>query len=387
MKIAIFALALLAFVVGTVELVVAGLLPGITETFGVSIRTAGLLVAIYALVYAVGAPVLIAATAHVERRRLLLTALSLFIVTNLASAMSSSFAMLLILRTFVALSCAVTIVVSIAMAISIAPEEKRGQAIGLIFAGIVGSLVLGVPLGTLAGGYWGWRVVFVAISCTALLILPILFKLLPTLTQPPAPPLRTQLKAAGTGWSLGIHIAALLQMAGQFTVYTYIVPILTSGTGFSLETVSAILMLYGLGGVIGAWFGGYCTDRYSAQTTFLIFLPLHAACIFLLPFSLFSLAALIPLVVLWCVFNMGPGPAMQKFLVDGNSSMALVQIGMNTSAIQTGVALGSFIGGVTYDMDIFGGNAFVGGGLILLSTLVAAISVRIAKAAAAGSKI
>ncbi|MBF3165849.1 MFS transporter, partial [Pseudomonas aeruginosa] len=176
-EVGVWLLAGLAFVVGTVELVVAGVLDELAASFAVSQGRAGLLMSLYALVYALLGPLLVYLSAGIERRRLLAGALLAFIGANLASAAAPSFALLLASRLLVAASASVIVVVAITLAVAIVAPERRGRAIGLVFAGIVASLVLGVPLGTLIGEFWGWRSLVLLLAGVALLGLPLLLRL------------------------------------------------------------------------------------------------------------------------------------------------------------------------------------------------------------------
>ncbi|MDV6846936.1 MFS transporter, partial [Pseudomonas aeruginosa] len=236
-EVGVWLLAGLAFVVGTVELVVAGVLDELAASFAVSQGRAGLLMSLYALVYALLGPLLVYLSAGIERRRLLAGALLAFIGANLASAAAPSFALLLASRLLVAASASVIVVVAITLAVAIVAPERRGRAIGLVFAGIVASLVLGVPLGTLIGEFWGWRSLFLLLAGVALLGLPLLLRLLPAIRGAPGIAPAEQLRALARGRVPFAHLASLLQMTGQFTVYTYICLLYTSDAADEARSV------------------------------------------------------------------------------------------------------------------------------------------------------
>lgn len=140
-----------SFVVGTVELVIAGILDMIATDLQVPVSMVGQLVTVYSLVFAFGSPVLIALTSKVERRKLLIIAMLVFFIGNMISMLSPNFTILLITRVILAASCSLVVVLSITLASNVVAPELRGRAIGSIFMGISASLVLGVPLGTLIG--------------------------------------------------------------------------------------------------------------------------------------------------------------------------------------------------------------------------------------------
>lgn len=154
-------------------------------------------------------------------------------------------------------------------------------------------------------------------------------------------------------------------MTGQFTVYTYIVPFLVGSMALDKPTISLVLLVYGGGGILGALLGGRAADRWPGPATFVAFLLLHALALVLLPFATGGLPLLLGAVVFWCVFNMAPGPAIQKYLVELSPDTAAIQISLNTSAIQLGVALGAFIGAILVDQVAVRALPWWGAALIL----------------------
>lgn len=375
----VWLLAGLAFVVGTVELVVAGILDQLAAAFNVTQGQAGLLMSLYALVYALIGPVLIYFTARVARRRLLYVALLVFIAANLFSAAAVSFVWLLLARLLVATAASVVVVVAITMAVAMVPAQRSGQAIALVFAGIVASLVMGVPLGTLIGEYWGWRTLFILLAGLALLCLPLLSRWLPDPPGAPGIAPARQLAALVQGNVLLAHLAALLQMTGQFTLYTYIVPFLVASMTLSKPLISLVLLVYGVGGIIGALLGGRIADRWPGPLGFGVCLLLHALAMSLLPLATASLFSLLVLVVVWCIFNMAPGPGIQKYLVQLQPDDAAVQISLNTSAIQMGVASGAFVGALLVDHYSVNALPWVAALLVLGSAFCAWLSSRITR--------
>lgn len=366
----VWLLALLAFVVGTVELVVAGILDQLALDLRVSQGRVGLLMSLYALVYGLCGPLLIYASARIARRRLLCLALLVFVLGNLASAAAPGFAWLLVSRLLVAASASVVVVVAITLAVAIVAPTRCGRAIGMVFAGIVTSLVLGVPVGTLIGEVWGWRALFVVLAIAAALLLPVLVRWLPDLPGAPAISPRQQLRALADGRVLALHLVSLLQMTGQFTLYTFIVPFLVAVLALGKTAISGVLLLYGLGGVVGALLGGRVADRWPGPRGFVVALTLHAVALALLPLAGADLAWLLPVVVFWCVFNMIPGPAIQKCLVETDPTNAPIQISLNTSALQLGVALGAWAGSVLVERQMVLALPWYGATAILLAALV-----------------
>ena len=363
-EVGVWLLAGLAFVVGTVELVVAGVLDELAASFAVSQGRAGLLMSLYALVHALLGPLLVYLSAGIERRRLLAGALLAFIGANLASAAAPSFALLLASRLLVAASASVIVVVAITLAVAIVAPERRGRAIGLVFAGIVASLVLGVPLGTLIGEFWGWRSLFLLLAGVALLGLPLLLRLLPAI---PGAPGIAPAEQPGAGPGPGAVRPPGIAVADDRPVHRLHLHRAVPGRQHGPRQTDHQPGPAGLrgGGILGALLGGRAADRWPGPATFVAFLLLHALALVLLPFATDGLPLLLGAVVFWCVFNMAPGPAIQKYLVELSPDTAAIQISLNTSAIQLGVALGAFIGAILVDQVAVRALPWWGAALIL----------------------
>ncbi|MBJ3792206.1 MFS transporter, partial [Bacillus sp. OA1] len=160
----VYILAIAAFVVGTVELIIGGTLDLVADDLGVSISAAGQLITIFSVVFALSGPVLLALTGKFERKTLYVGALSIFLIGNIISACSVNYGMLMFSRVICAASGSLIIALSVTLASSVVEPHFRARAIGIIFMGISGSLVLGVPLGLVLGNAYGWRAPFVLIS-------------------------------------------------------------------------------------------------------------------------------------------------------------------------------------------------------------------------------
>ena len=365
MDLRLLLLSLTTFAAGLAESILIGILPPLAEDLRVSISLAGQLTTLFSLGFALAAPLLGWLTRRIERRRLLLATLLLFALSNALAALAPGYLGLLLARLGMSACCGLLIVLASLLAAELAAPAQRGRAIGLVFAGIVASLVLGVPLGTLIGEFWGWRSLFLLLAGVALLGLPLLLRLLPAIPGAPGIAPAEQLRALARGRVPFAHLASLLQMTGQFTVYTYIVPFLVGSMALDKPTISLVLLVYGGGGILGALLGGRAADRWPGPATFVAFLLLHALALVLLPFATGGLPLLLGAVVFWCVFNMAPGPAIQKYLVELSPDTAAIQISLNTSAIQLGVALGAFIGAILVDQVAVRALPWWGAALIL----------------------
>jgi MFS transporter, DHA1 family, purine base/nucleoside efflux pump len=370
----IWLLVIAVFVVGTVEMVVMGIIDMIGTDLGVSIGTVGQLLTVYSLVFAVGAPIIITLTSKMERKKLLIIAMFVFLIGNLLSIVSPNFAILMVSRIIQAASCGLIIVLSLTLATNLVSPEHKGRAIGMIFMGISGSMMLGVPIGTLIGDLWGWRMTFGLISILTIIVTLFMLRYLPKTAPKPGVPLLNQLKTLKHPKILSAHFISILQMTGQFTIYTYITPFIQAGMGLSTSTISLVLLVYGLGGIFGGWLGGWSSDKLGASKTILITLLVHAVVVMSLPLSASFMITFLLAVVLWCAFNMAPSPAIQSYLIQAAPDSADIQLSLNTSSLHIGLALGSMIGGFLINHYSVMINPLIGGSIILLSLVPAVYS-------------
>lgn len=370
----IYILAIATFVAGTVEFIITGLLAMIAGDLHVSVGIVGQLVSIFSLVFAIGAPVLIAITSKIERRKLLLIAMTVFLIGNVISIISPNFTILLIARIILAASCSVVIVVSITTAANIVSNEIRGRAIGVIFMGISSSLVFGVPLGTLIGEHYGWRMTFALVGVLSLLSMVGIIKFLPKVNPQPSIPLVKQIATLKNKRILSIQLISFLQLTGHFTIYTYFTPFLQSTMGLSTKMISISLLIFGVAGILGGWIGGWCTDRFGGAKTILIILGLLAISILLLPIATNSIISLMMIVTLWGCLSWSLSPSIQDSLAKAAKDSADIQVGLNNSFSHIGIALGSSLGGILINEFPARTNAIVGGMIVILALVSAAYS-------------
>src|SRR5581483_8671434 len=243
----VLALTVCAFCIGTAEFVVMGLLPDIARDLGVSIPLAGQLVTGYALGVVIGAPILAVATGRMERKRVLLLMVGVFILGNFISAIAPSYFLLLIARVLAAFAHGTLFGVGAVVAADLVPPNRRASAIGLMFTGLTLANILGVPLGTLVGQSYGWRATFWVITALGTLALVPVAALVPNVATRASAGLRHELSVLRRPEVLIAIVSTVVTAASIFALFTYIVPLLQDVTGFSPRAVTVILFLIGLG--------------------------------------------------------------------------------------------------------------------------------------------
>jgi DHA1 family purine base/nucleoside efflux pump-like MFS transporter len=376
MNIGIFILTIVTFVSGTVEFMVAGMLDIIAKDLGISNGAVGQLVSIFSIVFAIGAPILIALTSKMERKKLLLIAMSVFILGNIISYFSPNFTTLLLARIILAASCSIVIVVSVTTAANTVTPEMRGRAIGVIFMGISSSLVFGVPLGRLVGQQFGWRMTFLLLALLSLISMAGIMKFLPKVPPQPTVPLKEQLATLKSKHILSIHFITFLELTGHFSIYTYLTPLLKQNMGLSTNMISIVLLIMGIAGIIGGGIGGWASDKFGGDRTIIVILGLLTISLFSLPYAAKSIVSILVVVILWGALTWAISPSVQDKLAKAAPDTAEIQIGLNNSFAQLGIALGSSLGGILINNFSVITNTWVSGIIVTLSLCSAIYSVQ-----------
>ena len=341
-------LALATFAVGTDAFVIAGLLPAIAGDFEVSIPAAGQLVTVFALTLAVAAPVLSWLLSSLDRRKALQLALLVFIVGNVATALSPTYALALAARVFTALGAATITATASSAAVAIAPGERRGRAMAAVIGGLTLSTALGMPLGNLIGNT-DWRLTLWAVAGLGILAAIGISVWLPRVVLP-APSLIARLAPLRETKVLIVLVATLLVMAGHYTVYTYISS-MTAGatTGTFPQALTLILFAWGTGVLAGNVLAGYLADKRPAIGVALIALAGGTVVLAISPFTVSHLVITVIWATIWGATDGMASVVQQHRLVTIAPASAPLLFGLNSSAIYVGVAVGGLLGGLSLD--------------------------------------
>lgn len=389
MNFKIYILAIACFVTGMVELIVGGMLDLVSSDLHISVSTAGQLITLYSVVFAVSGPVLLAAASRVERKLLYQCALLVFIAGNVLSVVSPNFTMMVIARILSAASAALITVLSITMASQMAEPAYRARAIGVIFMGVSGSLVLGVPVGMMLGNAFGWRAPFVMISILAVISF-IAVQIFITKTPPSETvPLRRQLASLKNGKIIFGQLITILMLTGHLTLYAYLTPFLQETLHLSPSMLSLFYFIFGIAAVLGGGAGGWVTDRFGPEKSILTIVSVFAVAMVLMPVSTVSVYVCLFVMIVWSMLSWSISPSMQSYLIKAAPESPDIQQSLNSSASHIGIALGSAIGGMVIEGSSVYYNAWVGVIFVLLALGSAVLSItwkkrRVESRAAAG---
>ncbi|MGA9289674.1 MAG: MFS transporter [Anaerobacillus sp.] len=352
-SLALLALAISAFGIGTTEFVPVGLLSSIADDLSISITLAGLLISGYAIGVAIGAPVLTALTGKMNRKTLLMSLMVIFIIGNLVAGISTSFGLLLVARFITAFSHGIFFSIGSTIAADLVPEHKRASAIAFMFTGLTVATVTGVPLGTFIGQAFGWRATFLGVALLGVVGIIASAILVPKeLKEAPPAKFSEQLKILTNGKLMLAFAITALGYGGTFVAFTYLAPLLEDVTGLSAKFVSVILLVYGVAVAIGNVIGGKASNKNPLKALFWMFV-LQAIILFMMTFAIpFNVAGIIT-IFLMGLFAFMNVPGLQVLVVNLAEkyvpSAVNVASALNIAAFNVGIAIGSFVGGVTVD--------------------------------------
>ncbi|WP_263064559.1 MFS transporter [Dickeya dadantii] len=382
MPLALLALTISAFGIGTTEFVIVGLVPTIADQLAISLPSAGLLVSIYALGVAVGAPVLTALTGTLPRKPLLVGLMALFTAGNLLAWLAPNYATLVAARLLTGLAHGVFFSIGSTIATSLVPKEKAASAIAIMFGGLTVALVTGVPLGTFIGQHAGWRETFLAVSALGVISLLSSLLLVPnTIPGRAIASLKAQLQVLTHPRLLMIYAITALGYGGVFTAFTFLASMMQDLAGFSPSAVSWILLGYGVSVAIGNLWGGKLADRHGAVPALTFIFAALALLLLVFQFTASIQYAALATVLAMGVFAFGNVPGLQVYVVQKAEQYAPhavdVASGLNIAAFNVGIALGSVIGGQTVARGGLAQTPWIGAVIVAVALLLITLSGRL----------
>ncbi|KUN18302.1 MULTISPECIES: MFS transporter [Streptomyces] len=345
MPLALLALAIGAFGIGTTEFVIMGVLPQVADDFGVSIPTAGWLVSGYALGVVIGAPLLTVLGTRVSRKKMLMFLMGLFIVGNALSAAAPSFGLMLIGRVIASLAHGAFFGIGSVVAADLVAPEKKASAISLMFMGLTIANIVGVPGGTYIGQVAGWRLTFTLVAALGAVGLLGVAKLVPEQGKPRAGNVRAEF-AAFRNVQVWLAMAmTVLGYGGVFAAITYITPMMTQVAGYTEGAVTWLLVLFGVGMFLGNLLGGKFADRALMP---MLFTTLAALAAVLLLFTATAHNKVLAAITLTLIGALGFAtvPPLQKWVLDQASAAPTLASAANIGAFNLGNALAAWLGGV-----------------------------------------
>lgn len=373
--IALLALTVSAFAIGTTEFVIVGLIPTIATDLNVSLPSAGLLVSLYALGVAIGAPLLTALTGKLPRKLLLLGLMLLFTLGNLVAWQAPGYESLVMARILTGLAHGVFFSIGATIATSLVAKDKAASAIAIMFSGLTVALVTGVPLGTLIGQHFGWRATFLAVSALGIIAFLASLIFIPRNLQhnKPASVLQ-QLQVLQQPRLLLVYAMTAVGYGGTFVAFTFLAPILEQITGLSSGSVALVLLVYGVSVAVGNIWGGKLADKKGPIAALQFIFGGLAVVLLIFTFTAPNPWLAIATVLVWGAFAFGNVPGLQVYVVQQAAHHAPhaidVASGLNIAAFNLGIALGAWGGGLIVDQWGLEHTPWIGALIVVIAILL-----------------
>ncbi|MFF4247295.1 MFS transporter [Streptomyces sp. NPDC001822] len=345
MPLALLALAVSAFGIGTTEFVMMGLLPNVADDLGTSVPTAGYLVSAYAIGVVLGAPLLTGLGSRIPRKRMLLLLMAVFTVGNAASAFAPGFGWLMAGRFLAGLPHGAFFGVGAVVAARLVPDGRQARAVATMFLGLTVANIIGVPAATLLGQHLGWRATFLVVAVIGLGAMAALARLVPQIPVEAHQNIRRELSALGNRQVLLGLLTAVLGFAGVFAVYSYLSSMTTESMGFGESSVTLVLALFGIGMTLGALAAGPLTDR-ALRPTLYSSLAALAVVLVVFPFTVHVRWAALVMVVLLGGIGFLTTTPLQMLVMNKAKDAPTLASASNHSAFNLANAGGAWLGGV-----------------------------------------
>lgn len=363
MRIATFILSI--FIVGMVEMMVAGIMNLMSNDLHVSEAIVGQLVTLYAITFAIAGPILVKLTNRFSPRPVLLWALTIFIIGNVIIAMAPNFSILVFGRILSSAAAALIVVKILALTALLTAPQHRGKMIGIVYSGFSGANVFGVPIGTIIGDLVGWRYTFLFIVVVSVLVGILMYFYVPQ-PQFEMPKAGTETTQRTSSYSKILRpaeivkylsITFLLLVANSVT-FIYINPLMLK-SGHDLSFVSIALLINGVAGVIGTSMGGFLSDKLTSKRWLTIATIIFIVMMLILNVFLPGTGLLLMVIFIWNIMQWSTNPAVQSGViehVEGDTSQVM---SWNMSSLNAGIGIGGIVGGlVVSKVDVFATTYF-----------------------------
>ncbi|MGA8986486.1 MFS transporter [Aeromicrobium sp.] len=345
LTLALLALAMGGFAIGTTEFMTMGLLPDIAEGIDQSIPTTGHMITAYAFGVVIGAPIIVSLGARLPKRELAIGLILALGVGNALTAVAQGYVPVLLARFVAGLPHGAYFGVASLLAASLVRPQLRGRAVSSVMLGLSVATVVGVPASTLLGQGLGWRSAYWAVLGIAIVAAAMIALFVPHSAPDQGASLRRELAALKRPQVLFAVSAGMVGFGGLFAMYSYIAPIVTDVTDLSRGWIAVALLAFGIGSVLGSWIAGVMADWNVERSVLLGF----AATILVLAVFYGVASFAVPMLFLvFCVGALGSIVAinLQIRLMDAAGDAQMLGAALNHSALNVANGLGAFFGAV-----------------------------------------
>jgi MFS transporter, DHA1 family, inner membrane transport protein len=370
-------LALGMFAMGTDNFVVAGILPSVAQSLHTTVSLTGQMVTVYALSYAVMAPVMAAVAGGWPRKALLVSALGIFVAGNAITALATDMNTVLLSRALAGLGAAMFSPTALGVAALLGGPEKRGRALSIVTAGLAGATALGAPIGTFIGGFGTWRTTLWFVALLGLVSMIGVWTTLRALPQPERIALRQRLAPVRDIRVALTLLTSLFAFGGFLMVYTYAGLVLDRVTASDGQILAAMLLVWGVAATIGNMLAGRLVDRFDSRKIINAGLCVGAINFCALPWTSAHMATALSSLTIWGLVGWGLLVPQQHRLVKLAPQVAPVVLALNNTATYGGLACSGILGGLVLLFIDRHYLSIVGAGLIAIALVLAEAAHRI----------
>lgn len=356
----IYLLAVISFLNGASEYVIAGILDKIAESSNISVSSAGQLITVFSIAFGVGTPFLIAFTSKLDRKKLLVYALTVFSVINILIATITGYEMLIVARIISALSAGVIQVTLLTLAAVLAAPGKQGSSIATVIMGNSTALVIGVPIGRVVASHYDWNIIFIGLGVIGLILLFLALLIIPKVVAEEVVPLRVQFKFIMQPRITAALLITFVWLGSYSILFTYISPYLLDIFSMSDQGVTVALFIFGIASAIGSKIGGLSTDKWGTFRTLAGGMILHATALLLFPFIGQSIFLLYILLIFWAIAAWSSGTPIQFQLISLAPAASGIVLSLHSAIGQVGMAAGAGIGGIAVNHNLLNYIPWIG---------------------------
>jgi DHA1 family inner membrane transport protein len=364
-------LALGMFAMGTDNFVVAGILPSVAESLQTTVSLAGQMVTIYALSYAVMAPVMAAVAAGWPRKLLLVSALGIFVAGNVISALATDLNTVLFSRALAGLGAAMFAPTALGVAALLSDPARRGRALSTVTAGLAGATALGAPVGTFIGGFGGWRSTLWFVALLGLISMIGVWAMLRSVPQPARITLRERLAPVRDIRITLTLLTSLFAFGGFLMVYTYAGLVLYRVTGGDARILAGMLLVWGVAATVGNMLSGRLVDRFESRRIINVSLCVAIINFCALPWTSAHMVSAAIALTIWGLVGWGLIVPQQHRLVKIAPQVAPLLLALNNTATYGGLACSGVLGGLVLLFMDRQYLSIVGAGLIAIALVLA----------------
>jgi predicted MFS family arabinose efflux permease len=364
-------LALGMFAMGTDNFVVAGILPSVAESLHTTVSLAGQMVTVYALSYAVMAPVMAAVAGRWPRKLLLVLALGIFVAGNVISAIATDLNTVLLSRALAGLGAAMFSPTALGVATLLADPARRGRALSTVTAGLAGATALGAPIGTFIGGFGGWRTTLWFVALLGLVAMIGVWMMLRSVPQPARITLRERLAPLRDIRVALTLLTSLFAFGGFLMVYTYAGLVLHRVTGGDERILAGMLLIWGVAATVGNMLSGRLVDRFDSRRIINAGLAVAIVNFCVLPWSAAYMVTAAIALIIWGLIGWGILVPQQHRLVKIAPQVAPLLLALNNTATYGGLACSGVLGGLVLLFMDAQYLSIVGAGLIAIALVLA----------------